>query len=216
MSVKSHKRIIWKSWNALADDYIQSYENELEKIEEEMTNMINEGGESIPPVGLFMGGMDKLSILHTPFGIFPIDSMFKPSDRWDVRIGVTNFSITNHINDILTNDIEGIEALKIMGRYTFCIGIPPTFTFKDVRTDIENQLCVYTETEVMTEEAQATVELVKEQLKHNKYWSILVAATGKVDYVVSDKLDQKYLDGLNELVELKQLLGGIILRGDDG
>jgi hypothetical protein len=44
----------------------------------------------------------------------------------------------------------------------------------------------------------------------------LVASTGKVDYVVSNELDQKYLEGLNELVELKQKLGGIILRGDDG
>ena len=66
------------------------------------------------------------------------------------------------------------------------------------------------------EETLATVNLVKDQLKTQKYWSILVAPTGKVDYVVSDKLDQAYLDGLNELLELKQVLGGIILRGDHG
>ena len=68
----------------------------------------------------------------------------------------------------------------------------------------------------MTEETIATVEMVKEQLKNNKHWSILVASTGKVDYIVSDRLDQKYLEGLNKLEELKQDLGGIILRGNDG
>ena len=214
MSAKTHKRIVWSSWNALADEYIQAYHNEIEKMEEELANM--EQGELVPPVGLFMGGMEKSSMLHTPFGVFPMESMFKPSDMWDCRIGVANFSITHDIKNILANEIEGIEALKVMGRYTFCIGVPVTFDFKDVRVEIEKKLCTYTETEVMTEETQATVALVKEQLKHNKYWSILVASTGKVDYIVSDKLDQKYLDGLSELVELKQLIGGIILRGEDG
>jgi|TARA_R100000152_G_C6780483_1_gene213315 hypothetical protein len=215
MSIKSHKRIVWTSWNALAEDYIEAYHNELEKMEEELNN-IDQTEMTSAPLGLFMGGMEKMNMLHTPFGMFPMESMFKPSDMWDCRIGVTNFSITNDIKDILANDIEGIEALKVMGRYTFCIGIPVTFDFKDVRVDIENKICTYTETEVMTEETQATVELVKEQLKHNKYWSILVASTGKVDYIVSDKLDHKYLEGLNKLVELKQSIGGIILRGDDG
>jgi hypothetical protein len=66
------------------------------------------------------------------------------------------------------------------------------------------------------EETQATVDLMKAQLLDKKYWSILVAPTGKVDYVVSDNLDQAYLDGLNELLELKHAIGGIILRGDHG
>ena len=214
MSIKSHKRIVWSSWNAIADEYIDVYNQELEKLEEELSNL--DQSEAIAPMGLFMGVNERGNMLHTPFGMFPMESMFKPSDMWDCRIGVTNFDITNDIKDTLTNDIQGIEALKIMGRYTFCIGIPITFNFKDVRADIESKLCTYTETEVMTEETKATVDLVKEQLKHNKYWSILVASTGKVDYIVSDKLDHKYLEGLNKLVELKQVIGGIILRGEDG
>ena len=213
--MSKHKKIVWKSWNAMADDFSQTYQDEIDKMEEELSNMSPEEVGSIP-LGMIMGGAEKFNVIHTPFGMYPIDSMFKPSDRWDTWIGVTNFSITKYIKSILKNDVEGIEALRILGRYTFVIGVPCTFDFKDVRQRIEDKLCVYTETEVLTEEAQATVELVKEQLKQNKYWSILVAATGKVDYVVSDKLDQKYLEGLNELVELKQKLGGIILRGDDG
>ena len=91
-----------------------------------------------------------------------------------------------------------------------------TFSFKDVRKDIEDKLCIYTESEVLDEETQITVDLVKNQIKDEKYWSILVTPSGKVDYIVSNNLDKKYLDGLNELFELKQLLGGIILRGDHG
>jgi len=33
---------------------------------------------------------------------------------------------------------------------------------------------------------------------------------------VGDKLDSDYLEGLRELDEAKQLIGGIILRGDNG
>lgn len=209
----ANKKIIWKSWNAIAEEYINSYTEELNKLEEELNNVSGEEGSIGLPV-LFSS--DKFGGMHTPFGVYPIDSPFKPSDRWDCWIGTTNFSVTKSIYRILKEDIDGIEALKIMGRYSFCIGIPCTFDFHDVRSEIEKKLCVFTEKEVMTDEVTATVALMKEQLKHNKYWSILVASTGKVDYVVSDNLDQKYIDGLNQLVELKQKVGGIILRGEDG
>ena len=209
----AHKRIVWTSWNSLVDELNDLNEQEIRQLAEDMQEMDMEQQQMMMP---FQVIAPSANMIYTPWGPSPMESMFKPSDRWDCRIGTTNFDITTSIKTILTNEIPGIEALKIMGRYTFAIGIPITFDFREVRTEIEKKLCVYTEEEILTEETQATVDLVKEQLKNKKYWSILVAPTGKVDYVVSDKLDQKYLDGLNELVEIKQLLGGIILRGDNG
>lgn len=208
----SNKIITWKSWNAMADDYIMKLYEDLAEITTDLSNAAADGNDmGVMPMGFLRG--DSANVIYTPLGVYPIDSMFKPSDRWDCRIGTTNFSITQSIKNKLVKDVEGIEALKIMGRYTFFIGIPHTFDFRDVRADIEKKLCIFTEEEVMNEETRKTVALVKEQLKNDKYWSILVASTGKVDYVVSDKLDQKYLDGLAELVEVKQSLGGIILKG---
>ena len=88
---------------------------------------------------------------------------------------------------------------------------------KLVRENIEKKLCVYTEQEILSnEETQTTVNLVKSQLKTKKYWSMLVSPGGDVDYIVSDKLDRIYLEGLNGLLERKQNIGGIILRGNDG
>jgi hypothetical protein len=113
--------------------------------------------------------------------------------------------------------IEGVEALRVMGRYSFFIGIGKLFDIKEVRTDIEKELCVYTEQEIFSNEnTQATVNLVKEQLKTKKYWSMLVSPEGEVEYIVSDKMDKGYLDGLSGLLELKQTRGGIILRGNNG
>ena len=45
---------------------------------------------------------------------------------------------------------------------------------------------------------------------------MLVSPEGEVEYIVSDKMDKPYLDGLSGLLELKKSRGGIILRGNDG
>mgnify|MGYP003113048072 CR=1 FL=1 len=208
---ETRKKICWKSWNASVDEHIEMEKQIQEELEEELQSHM--GGE-MPFLPIGPDPMQK--ILYTPIGMYPLDSSWKPSDRWDCWIGSTNFSITHGIKETLSK-IEGIEALRIIGRYTFFIGIASLFDFKNVRPDVEKKICGYSEKEVLSnEETQATVDLMKEQLKGNKYWSILVAPTGKVDYVVSDNLDQAYLDGLGELLELKQRIGGIILRGDHG
>ena len=117
----------------------------------------------------------------------------------------------------LNKDISGIEALKILGKYSFFIGVAKLFDISDVRKSIEEALCIYTESEVLSdEETQETVDLVKDQLKNNKFWSILVSPEGKVEYIVSDCMDRVYLDGLNNLIERKNEIGGIILRSQDG
>ena len=150
-------------------------------------------------------------------GIYPAESTFKPSDRWDCWIGYTNFGITKNIANILDTQVDGVEALKILGKYSFFIGVGKLFDITDVRQNIESTLCAYTEQEILSnEDTQATVDLVKEQLNTNKYWSMLVSPEGKVEYVVSDNMDKVYLDGLNNLMELKQNIGGIILRGQNG
>ena len=208
----SHKKIAWQSWNALMAQSLIEEQQMLEQLEEEFKSMGEQETPSILPMDAF-----QPRIVHTPLGVYPADSFLKPSDRWDCWTGHTNFDITTDTKNTLLHDVPGVEALKILGRYSFFIGIPRLFSFKDVRISIEKKLCIYTEQEVLSDEqTQATVDMVKEQLKTQKYWSILVLATGKVDYVVSDDLDKAYLDGLNELLELKQLLGGIILRGDHG
>lgn len=207
----SHKRIVWKSWNFLADSYMDKLDQETMAIIEIMS-----ANSEDPEMANSIAPMSPIGhTIHTPLGIYPLESMFKPSDRWDCWIGTTNFGITNSIENQLEHT-DGIECLRILGKYTFFVGIPCTFSFRDVRMNIEKQLCVYTEQEILTEETRLTVDLLKDQIKSSKYWSIFVGKGGSVDYVVGDKLDTEYLEGLRRLDETKQLLGGIILRGDNG
>tara|TARA_R110000744_G_scaffold263780_1_gene378067 strand:- start:4437 stop:5075 length:639 start_codon:yes stop_codon:yes gene_type:complete len=208
------KQIAWESWNAIAEEIL---------LPKDMVMPEANGDESayseieIPPEFLSPEMfIPQQSFISTPIGTYPEDSCMKPSDRWDCWMGHSNFSITNEISDKIEL-VDGIEALKIMGRYSFFIGIGKLFDIKDVRTDIEKELCVYTEQEILSNEnTQATVDLVKKQLKTEKYWSMLVSPEGEVEYIVSDKMDKGYLEGLSGLLELKKSRGGIILRGNDG
>ena len=208
------KQIAWESWNARVEDIMSPKDITLPEIDASEANY----SEIEIPVDFFPPEMflQQQRVLYTPLGIYPEESSLKPSDRWDCWTGYSNFDITNDIADKIEM-IEGVEALRVMGRYSFFIGIGKLFDIKEVRTDIEKELCVYTEQEIFSNEnTQATVNLVKEQLKTKKYWSMLVSPEGEVEYIVSDKMDKGYLDGLSGLLELKQTRGGIILRGNNG
>jgi len=208
------KQIAWESWNAIAEEILLSKDMIMPEAngDESTYNEIEIPPEFLSPE-MFI---PQQSFISTPIGTYPEDSCMKPSDRWDCWMGHSNFSITNEISDKIEL-VDGIEALKIMGRYSFFIGIGKLFDIKDVRTDIEKELCVYTEQEILSNEnTQATVDLVKKQLKTEKYWSMLVSPEGEVEYIVSDKMDKGYLEGLSGLLELKKSRGGIILRGNDG
>jgi len=208
------KQIAWESWNARVEDIMSLKDITLPEIDASEANY----GEIEMPVDFFPPEMflQQQRVLYTPLGIYPEESSLKPSDRWDCWMGYSNFDITNDIANKIEM-IEGVEALRVMGRYSFFIGVGKLFDIKEVRTDIEKELCVYTEQEIFSNEnTQATVNLVKEQLKTKKYWSMLVSPEGEVEYIVSDKMDKGYLDGLSGLLELKQTRGGIILRGNNG
>ena len=211
--MSTHKKIAWDSWIAVVDE-IDSFPSSIEPYEEEGAQSFDQMDKPSEFGEIFI---QQPKFVYTPLGIYPAESTFKPSDRWDCWIGYTNFGITKNIANILDTQVDGVEALKILGKYSFFIGVGKLFDITDVRQNIESALCAYTEQEILSnEDTQATVDLVKEQLSTNKYWSMLVSPEGKVEYVVSDNMDKVYLDGLNNLMELKQNIGGIILRGQNG
>jgi len=208
------KQIAWESWNARVDEIMMA-ENlfQPQKEEEEASFMDAELPPEILPAELFM---QQPKVLYTPMGVYPDESPLKPSDRWDCWLGYTNFDLTHKIADVIEG-VEGVEALRVLGRYSFFIGVGKLFDIKEIRASLEKKLCVYTEKEILADEkTKTTVNLVKQQLQTKKYWSMLVSPEGDVEYVVSDKMDSRYLEGLNGLVELKQTVGGIILRGNNG
>jgi hypothetical protein len=130
------KLIAWENWNVkekeLADFQDVDIIEETDADPEEIMQMDN----FLSPI---LGEM-KPQVIQTPFGVVSFDSALKPSDRWDCWLGYTNFDITNKISDRI-KIINGVEALRIMSRYTFCVGVGKMFQFSDVRKEIENAIC---------------------------------------------------------------------------
>jgi hypothetical protein len=210
----TRKTIAWESWNAKLEDLQAGLVKEVDDQELSYTEIENINPTDMIYPDLFSG---QPKIIHTPLGPYPEDSLLKPSDRWDCWTAHTNFDITTDMADKLETEVGGIEALKVIGRYSFFIGVAKLFDIAEVRKDVETLLCGYTEQEVLdSKEVRVTVDLVKQQLESKKYWSLFVSPEGEVEYVVSDEMDKGYLDGLNGLLEMKSLIGGIILRGSDG
>lgn len=129
------KKIMWENWN----------EKEIELVEPtgfNVNEVINEEdvGDQLSGLELSSFLPDMNNILHTPFGMVPSESALKPSDRWECWLGYTNFDLTHKVSDRM-KFIKGVEALKIMSRYTFCVGVGKMFNFSTVRKDIENAIC---------------------------------------------------------------------------
>ena len=131
------KIIAWENWSEiekeLTDDMYTVDEIDDEEQASELEALIN----NMPLSPLIS---DVKSYIYTPSGQVSCDSKLKPSDRWDCWMGYTNFGITNTIENKIKN-IDGIDALKVMSRYSFCIGIGKLFKFTDVRRELENVLC---------------------------------------------------------------------------
>lgn len=127
----------WESWNAKEEAII----NQLEKEEKDLLNQLQGQDKSAFESDTEEVYSIPMSVVSTPFGDYVANSVFKPSDRWDNWIGYTNFPITEDVVRTLDEDIEGIEALAILGAYTFCVGVAKLFKWTDVRQEIEEKLC---------------------------------------------------------------------------
>ena len=202
-------KIAWQSWNAVIEEYY-SKANEIDILEEllmaqEMEEMPNMPIKFVDPAP---------RVIYTPYGAYPAESMMKPSDRWNCWLAYTSFDLTYTILEIL-EEIEGIEAVKILGRYTFFIGIGKLFNPTDVRLNIENILTDTTHIsnpESVSNEISDAIESIKNQVSAKRYWSIFVSSVGEIDYIMSDALDEQYLHELNKFEDLRQKIGGIIFR----
>lgn len=132
------KKIMWENWN----------EKEIELTDSaSLDNMILDNLEGDEDQTMQMDSFlsplmaDLQSpVVHTPFGAVPSDSSLKPSDRWQCWLGYTNFDLTHKVSDKM-KIITGIEALRIMSRYTFCVGVGKLFNFTNVRKEIEDAVC---------------------------------------------------------------------------
>ena len=136
--MSTSKKIGWESWNAIVEEILREDSPQPEEENEEFSMMDTD------PEGLLKEYFvpAKQKVVYTPYGPYPVESSFKPTDRWDCWMCYTNFDLTNEIVEVL-EDVKGIEALKPLGRYTFFVGIAKMFNTSEVRKEIEDTICNY-------------------------------------------------------------------------
>ena len=208
-----NKRIAWQSWNAIVEEYCEK-NSELDVLEELLLAQEMQEAHTEMPIK-FIEPAPR--IIYTPYGVFPVESPLKPSDRWNCWLGYTNFDLTHAVQDIL-EEVSGVEAVKTLGRYSFFMGIGKLFNPTDVRLNIENILTDTThisDPESMSNEINDAIESIKTQVSAKRYWSIFVSSVGEIDYIMSDALDEQYLHELNKFEDLRQKIGGIIIRSSN-
>ena len=203
------KKIAWENWKEKVD--YSPPENKLEESTEEDEDAIEKS---------LLSAMEIPRLVQTPLGIFHYEDKLKPSEKFDCWIGYTNFDITQNVSDLIAY-VDGVEALEVMSRYTFFLGVGKMFNFRDVRLGIEILILEPeypkdTLTILDSDEIIRSVELIKEQLSSEKHWAIFVSNEGDIDYAKTDnKNDEQFLKTLLVFEETKQSIGGFILKSSD-
>ncbi len=143
-----NRKISWENWNTLEKDFLKKMNGYLKPedaldedsngFEDDYTPEWKDYNED--PDKMLVAGISGTQNMYTPFGVFAIDSLMRPSDRWNCWVANTNFNLSADILNVLDKDIEGIAALNFIDRYTFCIGIGKMFNQELVKKEIEERL----------------------------------------------------------------------------
>ena len=131
------KKIMWENWNEKEKELVEPMLTDpffMEEDGEESEQILSKDDALLPILDM------QQAVIHTPFGVVPTDSILKPSDRWQCWMGYTNFDLTHQVSNKMKT-ISGVEALRVMSRYTFCVGVGRMFNFTSVRKEIENAIC---------------------------------------------------------------------------
>ncbi len=148
-------------------------------------------------------------LLDTPWGNMIHDDDLNPYREFEFWVGHTNFDITQEVFDVL-NSAPGVEALQLISRYRFIIGVGKLFAFQDVRADLQSRLCG---TSVDTNNLVNRIESLKKEFTEANYldWAIYVFPNGSLDFCWLEP-DSSNIDEFSHkkdlLIKLKAMSNG--------
>jgi len=82
-------------------------------------------------------GRHERIVMRLPDSVTSEISMVTNFDCW---MAYTNFDITPSVKTVLEEEVEGVELLKVCGRYRFLIGVGKMFDFATVRKSIQEKI----------------------------------------------------------------------------
>ena len=142
--MKKHKKIGWQKYEDIIEDQVTNpfidhiiskmatpREDLREDLPEEIQEMLDFSEEDDIMEGVTQGSIPISSELVQELSL---------AVNYDCWVGHANFNITPEIKAKL-KVTPGVEALRILTRYRFFIGVGKMFDFAEVRNFIENQHC---------------------------------------------------------------------------
>lgn len=152
------------------------------------------------------------TMINTPLGQFSVLDPMLPSRQFDCWIGHTNFPITTKEFNIIDNEVNGVEAFRVISKYKFFIGIAKLFNFREVRQELSQKICHKNgETQMIDIEKEAIVEFMSRE-KDVKRWAVLLLKDGDIEYLTSKKEDDGEYD--TKLEELKLRKDGHLITSE--
>jgi len=158
-------------------------------------------------------------ILNTPFGFCRVDDSMNPFKRFDFWMGHTTFDITPEVRDSL-KVAYGVEVLHLITRYRFIIAIGKAFNFRDVRVNIEKELCGMHKVSSLIDDInnpaiQDSVKDVHNELKECPFWCVYVFPNGNITSAMSETKTKKFLQEQTLMMYAQQVSNGILITSED-
>jgi hypothetical protein len=195
-------------------------EADLDKLEE--LEELDDSEESETEHKLHIHLPKQPQLVHTNFGVFDLNSPDNPYNTREIWIAHTNFDITK-TDAIKIAAVVGVEAVRILTRYSFTVMIGVMFYFEDVLDTINEVLEIDNNDfdEVSPEESMKLIsdnnEIVQEKLKRvadEKFWHLYIFPNGNdIFNVYKSNVEKLELAPFYE--KLKTLSEGILLSSDD-
>lgn len=202
-------KIQWESWSALEDEIAQKL------TQKNSTSLMGVGEDSEIHQEILSFPPMQAPYVPTPFGNYDPETPFRPAARWNCWIGHTNFRLTKGIVKAITQ-VEGVAALKIMDRYTFCIGVAKMFKIASVAADIQRMLCSIKDEDLidkLPEEVRTQIEEIKNKVKDSKYWSIFIDTNNEIYHYSGDSFSE-FKSKSYIFEKIKTDNGGYLLKSD--
>lgn len=141
--MKKQKKIGWQKYEDVIEDQVTN--PFIEHIVSKLASPIEEPQDLPEEIQEMLDTSDEDDIMgDLAPGNIPISNELVQelslAINYDCWVGHANFDITPSVMSKLKRT-EGVEALKIISRYRFFIGVGKMFDFAEVRNFIENQHC---------------------------------------------------------------------------
>ena len=145
------------------------------------------------------GGLKTL--VQTPFGVFKLNTSLSPFTRFNFWLANTNFSISKKTKAIL-DCTDGVEALIVISKYQFIIGIGKLFDSEIVKKNIEKKL-------------NTNIKFgFKSYLNNNfKYWAAYRFPNMNIDYI-GDSEPNKVQNKLSFYNQIQKISKGKIFKSN--